>query len=117
MPNSYKECVPYFFPLHFMMGHKSPIAAVVCVLVVVGALNWGLVGLGWLAGGGADWNVVKLLLGKWTQVEAVVYILVGLAGVYKLVMCAKGCCGGGCCKDGCDCGHDHGHDHGTPGPV
>ena len=63
---------------------------VTCILVVVGALNWGLVGLGWLMGG-ADWNVVHMILGKWMTVEAVVYVLVGLAGVYKLVMCAQGC--------------------------
>lgn len=73
------------------MCQKNPVGMIVCVLVLVGALNWGLVGLGWLAGG-ADWNVVHKLLGKWMTVEAVVYVLVGLAGVYKLVMCSK-CCG------------------------
>ncbi len=69
---------------------------VACVLVIVGALNWGLVGLGWLSGG-ADWNVVHMLLSSWMKVEAIVYVLVGLAGVYKLVMCCKGCAGGICC--------------------
>lgn len=68
------------------------LAKVACLLVVIGALNWGLVGLGWLAGN-ADWNVVHMLLGQWMQVEAIVYVLVGLAGVYKLVACGKGQCG------------------------
>ncbi len=74
-------------------------AKVACVLVVVGAINWGLVGLGWLFGG-ADWNVVHMLLGKWMKVEAVVYVLVGLSGVYKLACCSKGCSsnGGSCCQ-------------------
>lgn len=72
------------------MCEKSPLATVACILVLIGALNWGLVGLGWLAGG-ADWNVVHLLLGTWMKLEAVVYVLVGLAGVYKLVMCSKSC--------------------------
>lgn len=76
------------------MSQKNALGTVVYVLVIVGALNWGLVGLGWLVGGGADWNVVHMLLGSWMKVEAVVYVLVGLAGVYKLVMCSKGC--GGC---------------------
>lgn len=53
------------------------------ILVIVGALNWGLVGLGWLMGG-ADWNVVHMLLGSWQTVEAVVYILVGLSGLWLL---------------------------------
>jgi uncharacterized membrane protein YuzA (DUF378 family) len=47
-----------------------------------------------------------MLLGQWMTVEAVVYALVGLAGVYKLIMSCK-CCSGGCkcgntaCTDGC----------------
>jgi uncharacterized membrane protein YuzA (DUF378 family) len=78
------------------MCQKNILGTVACALVTVGALNWGLVGLGWLAGG-ADWNVVHMLLGSWMKLEAVVYVLVGLAGVYKLVMCSKGCAGS-CCS-------------------
>jgi uncharacterized membrane protein YuzA (DUF378 family) len=63
---------------------------VVYALVIIGALNWGLVGLGWLISS-SDWNIVHMLVGQWMQVEAVIYVLVGLAGVYKLVMCSKGC--------------------------
>jgi uncharacterized protein len=58
-------------------------------LVLVGAVNWGLVGLGWLMGG-ADWNVVHMILGKWMTLEAVVYVLVGLSGIYMLAGC-KNC--------------------------
>ena len=57
---------------------------VTCILLWVGGLNWGLVGLGWLVGGGADWNVVHMLLGAWPMVEGVVYVLVGLSAVYEL---------------------------------
>jgi uncharacterized protein len=53
------------------------------ILVVVGALNWGLIGLGGFMG--ADWNVVNMILGAWPQVEWVVYVLVGLSGVWMLV--------------------------------
>ena len=60
-------------------------------LVLVGALNWGLVGLGWLAGG-SDWNIVHMLLGQWMTVEAIVYLLVGVSGVACLLMChCKAC--------------------------
>lgn len=52
------------------------------LLLVVGALNWGLVGLGGFMG--SDLNVVHMVLGSWPQVEWVVYVLVGLAGLWYL---------------------------------
>lgn len=61
---------------------------IACVLVIVGALNWGLVGLGNLMGG--DWNVVSLLLGSWPQVENIVYVLVGLSALIHLKHCRPG---------------------------
>jgi len=57
------------------------------ILVMVGALNWGLIGLGGFMG--ADWNVVSMLLGAWPQVEWLVYILVGLSAVWMLVSRSK----------------------------
>jgi len=67
------------------------------ILVMIGGLNWGLVGLGWVVGGGADWNVVHMILGSWPTVEGIVYILVGLSAVYEVVMHKKNCkvCGSG----------------------
>ena len=54
-------------------------------LVVIGALNWGLVGLGsWF---GNNWNVVNLIFGSWPWLENIVYVLVGLAAVGALVGC------------------------------
>lgn len=52
-------------------------------LVVVGAVNWGLVGLGVILGG-TGWNVVNMILGGWPTLEAVAYVLVGLSGVWLL---------------------------------
>jgi uncharacterized membrane protein YuzA (DUF378 family) len=57
------------------------------VLVIIGGLNWGLVGLAMLVSGGSNWNVVNLLLGSWPTVEAVVYVLVGIAAVVKIFGC------------------------------
>ncbi len=54
-------------------------------LVMIGALNWGLVGLGGFFGG--DWNVVNLLLGSVEWLESLVYLLVGLSAVMMLVGC------------------------------
>ncbi len=50
------------------------------VLLVIGGLNWGLIGLGGFAG--SNWNVVNMILGSWPQVEWLVYVLVGLSAVW-----------------------------------
>ncbi len=52
------------------------------VLVIVGALNWGLVGL-------FNFNLVSSLLGSVPGLEKVVYILVGAAAVYKVALCKE----------------------------
>jgi uncharacterized membrane protein YuzA (DUF378 family) len=59
------------------------------ILVMIGGLNWLLIGLGGFFGG--NWNVVNLLLGAWPQVEWIVYILVGLSAVYEIVMHKANC--------------------------
>ena len=61
------------------------------ILVIVGALNWGLIGLGWLIGGGADWNIVHMLLASSMQLEGVVYVLVGLSAVWLAMGHGKDC--------------------------
>ena len=62
------------------------VMGVVKILLIVGGLNWGLVGAGWLMGG-ENWNVVSMLLGAWPMVEAIVYLLVGVAAVVKIFGC------------------------------
>ena len=47
------------------------------VLLVVGGLNWGLIGL-------FHYNLVMSLLGSWPMVESLVYILVGISALYIL---------------------------------
>ncbi len=51
-------------------------------LVIIGGLNWGLVGLGGFIN--AKLNVINLLLGKIVVVENLVYLLVGLSALYML---------------------------------
>lgn len=46
------------------------------ILVVIGALNWGLVGL-------FDFNLVHLLFGD-SILARIVYIVVGLAGIWEI---------------------------------
>jgi uncharacterized membrane protein YuzA (DUF378 family) len=71
-------------------------------LVLIGAINWGLVGA-------FNLDVVALLFGSMLWLQKSVYILVGIAGLFLLfgscMCCAPknsgdkkkdGCCGGGC---------------------
>ncbi len=60
------------------------------ILLAVGGLNWGLVGLGWLISN-SDWNVVHMILGSSAQLEAVVYVLVGLSAVWIVLGHKKDC--------------------------
>ncbi len=57
------------------------------LLVIIGALNWGIVGVGYFFSAGWSWNVVNMLLGQWGAVEAVVYLLVGISGIALLFGC------------------------------
>ena len=52
------------------------------VLVIVGALNWGLVGLFGL-------NLVNALFGSIPVLESAVYVLVGLAGIWMIYTASK----------------------------
>jgi uncharacterized membrane protein YuzA (DUF378 family) len=59
-------------------------------LVIIGGVNWGLVGLGDLMD--RNLNVVHMLLGSWPMVEAAVYLLVGVAAVMTFVGCRCSVC-------------------------
>jgi hypothetical protein len=55
------------------------------ILLVVGGLNWLLIGLG-------GWNVVMMIFGSMgVWVERIIYILVGLAAVWELAMHKQNC--------------------------
>ena len=55
---------------------------VTLILVIVGGLNWGLVGL-------ADFNLVAALFGDGSALARAVYVLVGLSAVYQIVPLLK----------------------------
>ena len=64
------------------------IGKVAYILMVIGAINWGLVGL-------LDINLVTLIFGSIPILAKIIYILVGVSGVYALYckIAKKGCCG------------------------
>jgi len=60
------------------MAKLSGLGWVTRILVVIGALNWGLIGL-------FDWNLVNVLFGTVTWLETTIYVLVGLSGLWELI--------------------------------
>lgn len=52
------------------------------ILMIVGGLNWGLVGV-------FDFNLVAALFGEQTPLTRLVYALVGVAALYGIYMAAK----------------------------
>jgi uncharacterized membrane protein YuzA (DUF378 family) len=68
------------------MKKRNALEWIVLVLVLVGALNWGLVGIGNFAGG--NWDLVNLILGAVAWLRDAVYIVVGLAAAYMIYQVA-----------------------------
>lgn len=66
-----------------MFKNKCGWGGVTWTLVVVGAINWGILGLAALFGKPGV-NVVEMLVGNSATLEAIVYTLVGVAGVHML---------------------------------
>ena len=56
---------------------------VTLLLVIVGGLNWGLVGL-------FDFNLVAAIFGDMTPLARIIYVLVGISAVWQLIPLAKG---------------------------
>ena len=49
------------------------------VLVIIGGINWGLVGL-------SGFNLVAAIFGEFSTLSRIVYVLVGLSAVYVLFL-------------------------------
>ena len=64
------------------MKNLSIVDWIAFILVIVGALNWGLVGF-------FQFNLVAAILGDMTFLSRVVYSLVGLAAVYVAIVVSK----------------------------
>lgn len=59
------------------------------ILIVIGALNWGLVGLGSFSAVTYDWDIVALILGGVPWLAAIIYLLIALSGIWVLVKLFK----------------------------
>lgn len=49
------------------------------ILTIIGALNWGLIGL-------FDFNLVATLFGAENVITNIVYVLVGIAGIINIAL-------------------------------
>lgn len=77
-----KIIFPLFLNLSYTYMNKSPLGSIAFILVVIGAINWGLVGI-------FNFDLVAFLLGNMSILARIVYILVGLSGLYMIVNASK----------------------------
>lgn len=60
------------------MNKLNAVDLIVLVLIIVGGLNWGLVGL-------FKFDLVATIFGDMSMLSRIVYVLVGLSAVYQAV--------------------------------
>ncbi len=68
-----------FNSLKKYMKHLNAFDWVALVLVIIGGVNWGLIGL-------FNLDLVSTLFGVMTLFTRVVYVLVGISAIYTLVI-------------------------------
>lgn len=55
---------------------------VALILIIIGGINWGLVGF-------FNFNLITFIFGTASMISRIIFALVGLAGVYSLVLFFK----------------------------
>jgi uncharacterized membrane protein YuzA (DUF378 family) len=64
------------------MKHHHLIGTIAVILLLIGGLNWGLVGL-------FKVDLIASIFGDMSMLSRIIYVLVGLAAVYRIVMWIK----------------------------
>jgi uncharacterized membrane protein YuzA (DUF378 family) len=65
--------------MRYRGGIMRIITAIASILIILGALNWGLYGISKI-------DIVESLFGGWkNKFGRIVYILIGIAGLYSLL--------------------------------
>lgn len=57
----------------------TTLLVIALILVIVGAINWGLIGL-------FNFNLVSAIFGDRSTAAKVIYVLVGLAGLFSIYL-------------------------------
>lgn len=66
------------------MKNLTTLDWVAVIIAIVGALNWGLVGL-------FSFDLIGAIFGEMSALTRIIYVLAGLSGLYLLVNCGKLC--------------------------
>lgn len=61
---------------------KSALSWIAVILVIIGALNWGLIGF-------LNFDLVMTIFGEGSMIARVVYGIIGIAGIYDIYLVAK----------------------------
>ncbi len=88
MRTAHQEVEPHSFP-HTTILNMKVLHMIAFLLLVIGGLQWGLIGIGGFVGG--NWDILNMLLGSWPSVLWIVYILVGISALWLLVTHRKEC--------------------------
>ena len=64
------------------MNKLSTLDWIAVILLIIGGVNWGLVGI-------FQFDLVATILGDMSMLSRIVYTLVGLSGVYLLIIASK----------------------------
>lgn len=75
-------------------GKCNVLDSILYSLVIIGGLNWGMVGA-------FDLNLVELLFDAGTTLTKATYIIIGVASLYAVVKCVM-CHSSKCCSGKCD---------------
>lgn len=64
------------------MKKLSTLDWIAVILLIIGGLNWGLVGV-------FSWDVVAAIFGDMSVVSRIIYVLIGLSGLWILFSVGK----------------------------
>jgi uncharacterized membrane protein YuzA (DUF378 family) len=73
-----RQGIPHALRLKPRRLNVKALTVITLILVIVGGLNWGLVGL-------FDFNLVAAIFGAGSALSRIVYVLVGLSAVYQII--------------------------------
>lgn len=62
---------------------KSTIYWIALILLVIGGLNWGLIGF-------FNWDLVETVFGTMSDTARVIYAIVGLSAIYVIIAALMG---------------------------
>jgi uncharacterized membrane protein YuzA (DUF378 family) len=60
----------------------TALLTIALILVIIGAINWGLIGL-------FNFNLVSAIFGDRSTVSKIIYTLVGIAGLYSIFLLTR----------------------------